>query len=228
MPLAALPINLGVERRQSPRYRLVVPVFGAIEHCRERHLGRVLDVSLTGFSILLPLSLSKDITVHGQNDLGEISNNGKFYGGFGRIVRAVPTVGGVSIGFCWDKDMHSSHTDQIANLIEGINQSKAEAIVSSDESSVFLSGHVSSAVTRDVYDLINGNRKSVVLMKCTSIDSSGLDMLFCIKEAGYAVVNQSDGLQHVLDRFDRFNQPTGQTRVRNFVAKGSGLRMESE
>lgn len=191
----------GAERRRFARYQLVMPVAGFIEHDYERLSGRVIDVSAGGFRLFLPGFVGKDYKLPGLLDFGEIAVQGRLVGGFGKLVFMNPVANGTSAGFHWDDYVVEDNKSFLMTVINELNEQKNMGHVSICGDRIVVCGHVSSAMSCDMFGAINRGVKRICLRECSSIDSGGLDLLICMQESGMFVEACSHEVRDILDRF---------------------------
>ncbi len=71
--------------------------------------------------------------------------------------------------------------------------------VTTSASDILLAGHVSSALSEEVY-AIGAGRARLSLRKCTSIDSSGIELLMALRDKGMPIVEVGVDMEIVIQR----------------------------
>lgn len=194
-----------MEQRRYPRYQLVTPLVGIVEQDGGRYPGSVLNISEGGFYLHLPRLPVSSLKIHGHDDYGEIHYAGRNAYGFGSIVRIEKFADSVGIGFSWDKDgMDAKSVQLVGEVIKEQEGRRAFGRVMAAGSTIALWGHVSSALSHDVFAAlrpIGAANVQLSLAECHSIDSSGIELLMALRDRGVAIVNASEGIELVLQRF---------------------------
>ncbi len=189
------------ERRVFPRYKLVKPITGYVEHNFQRYAGSVYDLSLGGFLLFVRDEKAETFAHDGASDFGEIAHDGKPIGGFGTIVVTRELPGGVAIGFKWDEYVAHDDAKVINALIDELVLRRAAGAVVRNGMVTELAGHVSSALASDLFASIVAGATRLSLARCTSIDSSGLDVLLNLVKGGVVIGEVSGDVQPILARF---------------------------
>jgi hypothetical protein len=194
-----------LEKRRYPRYQLAIPLIGIVEHKGERCSGSVLNISVGGFYLHLSKPPLGSLVTQGTSDYGEIHYAGRSASGFGNLVRVETLAKGVGVGFAWDKnEMNESSSQLIAEIIKEQENKRALGRVAISAADIVLGGHVSSALANDVFAClrtIGVGRARLSLDGCTSIDSSGIEMLLTFRDRGVPVVNVGAEIERVIQRF---------------------------
>lgn len=195
-----------MEKRRFPRYQLAVPLTGLVEQEGERYAGNILNISSGGFLLHLASTLPERLVLHGPSDFGEIHYAGRNANGFGSLIRVERFAkGGIGVGFAWDKDgMDSSSRKLIDELIAAQEARRALGTVGVSGDRVVLSRLVSSALANDVLlrlREIGESRARVSLHGCTSIDSSGVELLMMLRDRGIPIVDVGAEIDGVIRRF---------------------------
>lgn len=195
-----------MEKRRFPRYQLAIPLTGLVEQEGERYAGNILNISSGGFLLHLAGTLPDRLVLHGLSDFGEIQYAGRNANGFGSLVRVERFAkGGIGVGFAWDKEgMDASSRKLIDELIAAQEARRALGTVSVSDDCVVLGGLLSSALANDVLlrvREIGENRAQVSLNACTSIDSSGVELLMMLRDRGIAIVEVGAEIDSVIRRF---------------------------
>jgi anti-anti-sigma regulatory factor len=194
-----------LEQRRHPRYQLVAPLVGVVEQSGGRYPGSVLNISAGGFYLHLPKLPPGNLKVHGADDYGEIHYAGRNAFGFGAIVRVEKFPQSVAIGFCWDKEGMDAKSSQL--LGDMIKEQEARRVFGQVKASgrvISLHGHVSSAISQDVFSVLQtlgAAQVELSLAECVSIDSSGIELLMALKDRGVRIVDVTPEIEAVLRRF---------------------------
>ena len=194
-----------MEQRRFPRYQLAIPLTGLVEQEGERYAGSVLNISAGGFYLHLTKAAPEHLVINGASDFGEIHYAGRNANGFGSLIRVERFVNGIGVGFGWDHDgMDDDSLALISELIGVQEAQRALGSVTISETEVVLGGLVSSALANDIFI---GLRKAgsravrVSLSECTSIDSSGVEMLMALRDRGVPIVNVGPKIERIIQRF---------------------------
>ena len=195
-----------MEKRRFPRYQLAIPLTGLVEQEGERYAGNILNISSGGFLLHLASTLPDRLVLHGPSDVGEIHHAGRNANGFGSLIRVERFVrGGIGVGFAWDKDgMDSDSRKLIDELIAAQEALRAQGTVSISAERVILGGLVSSALANDVLlrlREIGESRARISLNGCTSIDSSGIELLMTLRDRGIPIVDVATEIEGIIRRF---------------------------
>jgi PilZ domain len=194
-----------LEQRRFPRYQLAIPLTGLVEQEGERYAGSVLNISAGGFYLHLAKAAPEHLVIHGASDFGEIHYAGRNANGFGSLIRVERFVKGVGVGFGWDNDgMDADSLGLISELIGAQEARRALGRVTIAETEVVLGGLVSSALANDIFiGLRKGSAGSarLSLHDCTSIDSSGVEMLMALRDRGVTIVNVGPEIERIIQRF---------------------------
>jgi anti-anti-sigma regulatory factor len=194
-----------LEQRRYPRYQLTTPLTGVVEQEGERYPGSVLNISAGGFYLHLPRLVPSSLKVHGADDYGEIHHAGRSAFGFGNLVRIERFSNGVGIGFSWDREgMDVASSVLIGELIREQEQKRVLGRVTTIGTDIVLGGHVSSAISTEVLNClrsIGSDKARLSLADCTSIDSSGIDMLMSLRDRGVPIVNINPEVESITQRF---------------------------
>ena len=209
MEAAAFSVTLmcgvSLEQRRYPRYQLVVPLVGVVEQAGGRYPGSVLNISEGGFYIHLPKLPPDNLKIHGLDDYGEIHYAGRNAFGFGSIVRIEKFTDSVGVGFSWDKDgMDAKSAALIGDVIKEQESRRVCGRVVPSENAIILRGHLSSALSQELFAVlrtIGVAQARISLAECTSIDSSGIELLMALRDRGVSIVNVGTELEGVLQRF---------------------------
>jgi len=194
-----------LEQRRFPRYQLATPLIGLVEQEGVRHAGSVLNVSVGGFYLHLAKAAPEHLVIHGASDFGEIQYAGRNANGFGSLIRVERFVNGVGVGFGWDHDgMDADSLRLISELIGAQEARRALGKVMISATEVVLGGLVSSALANDVFiglrKVTKGSAR-ISLRECTSIDSSGVEMLMALRDRGVPIVNVGPEIERIIQRF---------------------------
>ncbi len=194
-----------MEQRRFPRYQLATPLTGSVEQEGARYSGSVLDISLGGFYLHLSKPPQGNLKLQGDDDYGEVHYSGRNAFGFGNLVRVEKFSKGVGIGFTWDrKGMDEPSTLLVAELINEQQFKRGFGHVATADADIILAGHVSSALTDEVFSClrsIGAGKARLSLKECTSIDSSGIEMLMALRDRGVPIVNVGVDIEGILQRF---------------------------
>lgn len=202
-----------MEQRRYPRYQLTTPLTGIVEQEGERYQGSVLNISAGGFYLHLPRLPLGNLKIHGADDYGEIHYAGRSASGFGNLVRIEKFASGVGIGFAWDRDgMDAGSSILIGELIKEQEQKRAMGRVSRFDDDVHLAGHVSSAISHEVLNCLRAiapGKARLSLAECTSIDSSGIEMLMSLRDRGVPIININPEVESITQRFQLSGDAAG-------------------
>lgn len=194
-----------MEQRLFPRYQLAIPLTGCVEQEGVRYSGSVLDISEGGFYLHLSKLPQRNLKLQGDDDYGEIHFAGRNAFGFGNLVRIEKFSKGVGVGFSWDRSgMDKNSTQLVAELIKEQQLKRGFGHVATADTEIILSGHVSSALTDEVFyclRTVGAGKARLSLKKCTSIDSSGIEMLMALRDRGVPIVNVGPEIEGILQRF---------------------------
>jgi len=194
-----------LEQRLFPRYQLATPLTGLVEQEGERYSGSVLNISAGGFYLHLTKASPERLVIHGASDFGEIHYAGRNANGFGSLIRVERFAKGVGVGFAWDNDgMDTDSRSLIGELIGAQEARRALGRVRVSASEVILGGLVSSALANDVFLRLREvglNQARLSLSECTSIDSSGVEMLMTLRDRGVPIVNVGAEVERIIQRF---------------------------
>ena len=194
-----------MEQRRHPRYQLASPLTGVVEQEGERYPGSVLNISAGGFYLHMSRMLPDNLKIHGADDYGEILYAGRNAFGFGNLVRIEKFAHGVGIAFSWDRDgMDESSSILIGEVIKEQEARRALGRVTTNADDVIVGGLVSSALTNDIFlrlRSIGAGKARLSLADCTSIDSSGIEMLMALRDRGVPIVNPSAEIESIIQRF---------------------------
>lgn len=198
-----------MEKRSFYRYHLSTPLTGLIEHDGGRIAGNILNISVGGFLLHVPLPPTNTIVPYGDSDYGEIHYAGRNVHGFGQIVRIEPLAKGVGIGFSWDsKEIDEGGGRLIAEIIQEQVEKRQAGYVTTLDTVIVLGGHVSSALAADVFSCLKaigaGNAR-LSMRDCLSIDSSGIEMLLTLRDMAVPITDVGDGIKTVMQRFQLFS-----------------------
>ena len=202
--------GVSLEQRRYPRYQLVVPLVGFVEQAGGRYSGSVLNISEGGFYIHLPKAPPDSLKIHGMDDYGEVHYAGRNAFGFGSIVRIEKFSDSVGIGFSWDKDgMDAKSVSLIGDVIGEQEHRRTSGRVIPSGNTIVLRGHLSSALSQELFAVVRTigvSQAQISLAECTSIDSSGIELLMALRDRGVPVVNIGRELEGVLQRFQLVGQ----------------------
>ena len=194
-----------MEQRRFPRYRLATPLTGLVEQEGERYAGSVLNISAVGFYLHLAKELPSHLVIHGVNDFGEIHYAGRSANGFGSLVRVEHFAKGVGIGFAWDNDGMDADSQRLISELIGAQEAKrALGRVTVSTTAIVLGGLVSSALANDIFIGLGtqgASQARLSLNECTSIDSSGIEMLMALRDRGVAIINVGSEIGRIIQRF---------------------------
>ena len=194
-----------MEQRRFPRYQLAIPLTGLVEQEGERYAGSVLNISAGGFYLHLTKAAPEHLVINGASDFGEIHYAGRNANGFGSLIRVERFVNGIGVGFGWDHDgMDDDSLALISELIGVQEAQRALGSVTISETEVVLGGLVSSALANDIFIGLRKAGSRVVrvsLNECTSIDSSGVEMLMALRDRGVQIVNVGPKIERIIQRF---------------------------
>jgi len=194
-----------LEQRRFPRYQLAIPLTGLVEQEGERYAGSVLNISAGGFYLHLTKAVPEHLVINGASDFGEIHYAGRNANGFGSLIRVERFVNGIGVGFGWDHDgMDADSLALISELIAAQEAQRALGSVTISETEVVLGGLVSSALANDIFIGLRKAGSRVVrvsLNECTSIDSSGVEMLMALRDRGVPIVNVGPKIERIIQRF---------------------------
>ena len=194
-----------MEQRRFPRYQLAIPLTGLVEQEGERYAGSVLNISAGGFYLHLTKAAPEHLVINGASDFGEIHYAGRNANGFGSLIRVERFVNGIGVGFGWDHDgMDDDSLALISELIGVQEAQRALGSVTISETEVVLGGLVSSALANDIFIGLRKAGSRVVrvsLNECTSIDSSGVEMLMALRDRGVPIVNVGPKIERIIQRF---------------------------
>lgn len=194
-----------MEQRRYPRYQLVTPLLGVIEQDGGRFPGSVLNISAGGFYLHLPKLPSGNLKIQGSDDYAEVQYAGCNAYGFGSIVRIEKFTGSVGIGFSWDKDgMDAKSAQLLEKIIMEQERHKEFGRVILNGNTLALRGHVSSALSHEVFAAIRSigaGQAQLSLAECTSIDSSGIELLMALRDRGVPIVTINVEIEGILQRF---------------------------
>ena len=194
-----------MEQRRFPRYQLAIPLAGLVEQEGERYAGSVLNISAGGFYLHLTKAVPEHLVINGASDFGEIHYAGRNANGFGSLIRVERFVNGIGVGFGWDHDgMDDDSLALISELIGVQEAQRALGSVTISETEVVLGGLVSSALANDIFIGLSKAGSRVVrvsLNECTSIDSSGVEMLMALRDRGVPIVNVGPKIERIIQRF---------------------------
>jgi len=194
-----------LEQRRFPRYQLAIPLAGLVEQEGERYAGSVLNISAGGFYLHLTKAVPEHLVINGASDFGEIHYAGRNANGFGSLIRVERFVNGIGVGFGWDHDgMDDDSLALISELIGVQEAQRALGSVTISETEVVLGGLVSSALANDIFIGLRKAGSRVVrvsLNECTSIDSSGVEMLMALRDRGVPIVNVGPKIERIIQRF---------------------------
>ena len=194
-----------MEQRRFPRYQLAIPLTGLVEQEGERYAGSVLNISAGGFYLHLAKASAERLVIHGASDFGEIHYAGRNANGFGSLVRVERFAQGIGVGFGWDHDgMDADSLALISELVGAQEARRALGRVTLSATELVLGGLVSSALANDVFiglRKIGTNAARISLSGCTSIDSSGVEMLMALRDRGVPIVNVGPEIERIIQRF---------------------------
>ena len=194
-----------MERRCFPRYQLATPLTGIVEQDGVRYSGSVLNISVGGFYLHLSKLPEKNLRIHGADDYGEVHYANRNAFGFGNLVRIEKFANSLGIGFSWDSEgMDEDSSGLLGEVIKEQEGKRALGRVSTVGSDIVLKGHLSSALSPDVFSslrMISHGQARLSLAECTSIDSSGIDMLMVLRDRGVPIVNAGHEIEAILQRF---------------------------
>ena len=194
-----------MEQRRYPRYQLVTPLLGVIEQDGGRFPGSVLNISVGGFYLHLPKLPSGNLKIQGVDDYGEIHYAGRNAYGFGSIVRVEKFTDSIGVGFSWDKDgMDAKSFQLLGEIIKEQEDRRAFGRVVVNGNTLALWGHASSALSHDVFAAlrsIGAGQTQLSLAECTSIDSSGIELLMALRDRGVPIAAVNAEIEGILQRF---------------------------
>lgn len=200
-----------MEQRRHPRYQLVVPLVGVVEQNGGRYTGSVLNISISGLYLHLPKLPSETLKIHGVDDYAEIHYAGRNTFGFGSIVRIEKFAHSVGVGFCWDKEgMDAKSSQLLDDLIKEQELRRVSGSVVLLDRVIALRGHVSSALSQEVFTALRSagsQHNQLSLAECTSIDSSGIELLLALKDRGLQIASVAPEVEVVLRRFPLLSEP---------------------
>ena len=176
-----------------------------IEQEGERYSGSVLNISAGGFYLHLAKASLNHLTIHGASDFGEINFAGRSANGFGTLIRVERFEKGVGVGFSWDRnEMDAGSSQLIEELIEAQEVKRRLGHVTISANDVVLGGLVSSALANDIFyglRAVDAGQARLSLSECTSIDSSGIEMLMVLRDRGVPIVDVGPEFERVINRF---------------------------
>lgn len=194
-----------MELRRFVRYNLSTPLTGLVEHEDERYTGNVVNISVGGFFLHLPATPKNRLKAYCAGDYGELVYAGRKAHGFGQIQRIETYAQGTGVAFAWGADeMDKSGGTLIAEIIDEQIKMRQAGCVSTADSTIMLSGHVSSALATEIYahlKTIGATNARLSLLNCTSIDSSGIQMLMTLRDMGALVTEAGENVKSVMLRF---------------------------
>lgn len=198
-----------MEQRRFPRYQLAIPLTGLVEQEGERYAGSVLNISAGGFYLHLAKASAERLVIHGASDFGEIHYSGRNANGFGSLVRVERFAQGIGVGFGWDHDgMDADSLALISELVGAQEARRALGRVTILATELVLGGLVSSALANDVFiglrkigTSVGTSAARISLSDCTSIDSSGIEMLMALRDRGVPIVNVGPEIERIIQRF---------------------------
>ena len=194
-----------MEQRRAPRYQLATPLTGLVEQEGQRYAGSVLNISAGGFYLHLAKTSPSQLVIHGASDFGEIHYAGRNANGFGSLIRVERLAKGVGVGFAWDNDGMDADSMRLINELIGAQEARrAMGSVTISATDIVLGGLVSSALANDVFislRKVGANQARVSLSECTSIDSSGIEMLMALRDRGVPIVNVGTEIERIIQRF---------------------------
>ena len=194
-----------MEQRRYPRYQLVTPLVGVVEQGGGRYPGSILNISAGGFYLHLPKLPSGELKIHGIDDYGELHYAGLNASGFGAIVRIEKFTHSVGIGFAWDKDgMDAKSAQLIGDIIKEQEGRRSFGRVMTQGDTIALWGHVCSALSNEVFAAlrtIGAGKAKLSLAECTSIDSSGIELLMALRDCDVPIVDVNADVEAILVRF---------------------------
>ena len=197
----APPEGAGIERRAFPRYHLVRPLKGFVEHGEERYPGSVLDVSVSGFLLYVPGGDGGRFLHGAGTDFGEVVFGDKTFGGFGNIAGVRRLAGGTGVGFKWDAGVYQESRQTIDELIADLAQRRQAGSVRRDEGVVRVFGHLSVALSVDLHSALAAGANRLCLADTLSLDSSGLNLLLDLQKAGIGIGEVHPDIVEPLKRF---------------------------
>ncbi len=203
-----------MEQRRFPRYQLATPLAGTVEQDGERFSGSILNISAVGFYLHLAKKPESGLAIQGGNDYGEIRYAGRNANGFGSLVRVEKFSTGVGVGFSWDKNGLDEASSLLLSEVNKEQESKRLlGRVTTSASDILLAGHVSSALSEEVFSslrAIGAGKSRVSLRKCISIDSSGIALLMALRDRGLPIVEVAPDMEAVIQRFQLSGTNPGQ------------------
>ena len=196
-----LPVG-GAERRAFPRYRLVRPLTGVIEHAETRFPGSVLDVSVSGFLLYLPGGDGGRFLRAAGTDFGEVAFGEASFGGFGTVAGVRKLAGGPGIGFRWDDYVYRESRQAIDQLLASLAQQRQAGCVLREGEQIRVCGHLSVALSVDLHAAVAAGADRLSLAETSSLDSSGVNLLLDLKKAGVCLDGPlQNGVRETLERF---------------------------
>jgi len=194
-----------LEQRRFPRYQLATPLTGLVEQEGERYSGSILNISAGGFYLHLPKASPDRLEIHGNSDFGELHYAGKNANGFGSLIRVERFAKGVGVGFAWDSDGMDADSRRLIGELIGVQAARralGQVRVSANE--VILGGLVSSALANDVFLRLREvgiSKARLSLSECSSIDSSGVEMLMTLRDRGVPIIHVGAEIERIIQRF---------------------------
>ncbi len=186
-------------------------MIGFVEQGGERYSGSVLNISAGGFYLHLSRLPVTPLKIHGVDDYGEIHYAGRNASGFGNLVRLEKFSNALGIGFSWDRDgMDEKSSVVLGEALKEQQTRRSLGQVRTLDSDVVLGGHVSSALSEDVFSSlhrIGAGKVRISLAESTSIDSSGIEMLMVLRDRGIPLINIGSCIEDVIQRF-QLSRPT--------------------
>jgi hypothetical protein len=195
-----------LDQRRFPRYQLATPLTGIVEQEGKSYAGSVLNISTGGFYLHIAKSSPENPVIHGASDFGEIHYAGRNANGFGSLIRVERFVkGGIGIGFAWDSEgMDADSSRLIGELIRAQEARRALGRVTVSATDIVLGGLISSALANDIFTglrTVGAGQARLSLSECTSIDSSGVEMLMTLRDRGVPIINVGTEIERVIRRF---------------------------
>lgn len=194
-----------MEQRKFSRYNLSTPLTGLVEHGDDRCAGSITNISLGGFFLQLPSAPANKLVAYGTGDYGEILYAGRKAHGFGQIVRVEQFAKGLGVAFSWDADeINKEGYALIAEVINEQVKMRQAGTVSAAAAKINVSGHVSSALAVEIYACvkkIGAGNPTLSLRHCTSIDSSGIEMLLTLRDMGVPITDAGPKVKDIVQRF---------------------------
>jgi anti-anti-sigma regulatory factor len=92
----------------------------------------------------------------------------------------------------------------IGEVIKEQENRRSLGSVRTKEDEIILGGFISSALTNDIFPCLRSiaaGKARLSLTDCTSIDSSGIEMLMALRDRGVPIINVSPEIESIVQRF---------------------------